>query len=187
MVAALRPEEFLAGDRSSGRAMPHARINVNAEGVVRVEGESVFRGYWPEARDGREFTTEDLGSIDEEGHLHVLGRRDAMIITGGKKVQPAEVEAALRASGEFADVAVIGVPDPEWGEAVVAFYLKEERERVPDVARAAHVLAAHQKPKRYVAISPADWPRNPQGKIDRVALRDLISRSAARERRDELD
>jgi len=60
-----------------------------------------------------------LGRIDARGHLHVRGRRDAVIITGGKKVQPAEVEVALRASGEFPDVAVIGVRDRDWGEAVV--------------------------------------------------------------------
>ena len=172
MVAASRPEEFLAGDRSCGRALPHARIRVNAEGVVSVAGESVFRGYWPEWSDAREVTTDDLGAIDADGRLRVLGRRDAIIITGGKKVPPAEVEAALRASGEFDDVAVIGVPDPEWGEAVVACYL--QRDNAPDVARAVRSLAAHQRPKRFVAIASGDWPRNAQGKIDRVALRRFV-------------
>jgi O-succinylbenzoic acid--CoA ligase len=169
MVAALRPAEFLAGDRGCGAALPHARVVIDGEGVITITGESVFRGYFPEESAAREFTTEDLGHLDERGHLHVLGRRDAVIITGGKKVQPAEVEAALRASGEFADVAVVGMPDPEWGHTVVACYPANGPQ--PDLKRlpaALAGLAAFKRPKRYVAI--ASWPRNAQGKLNRAAL-----------------
>ena len=167
MVTALRPEEFLLGARSCGASMPHARVSVTGAGVVKIGGASVFRGYFPETSKVRTFTTEDSGRLDERGHLHILGRRDAVIITGGKKVQPAEVEAALRASGEFADVAVIGIPDAEWGEAVVAFYPSGGPS--PDLVRAGAALAGHLRPKRFVAI--ADWPRNAQGKVNRAALR----------------
>lgn len=169
MVAALRPEEFLNGARSSGRALPHARLTVTAAGTVGVEGESVFRGYFPEWRAGRVFETEDLAHCDAQGHWHILGRRDALIITGGEKVNPAEVEAALRATGEFADVAVVGLPDAEWGERVVACY--PAGGAVPDLTRVAAglgALAGRQRPKSYVAL--ADWPRNALGKADRVAL-----------------
>ena len=140
MVTALRPAEFLAGARSCGPALPHARVAVAGEGVITVAGGSVFRGYFPDENSAREFATEDLGRLDEHGHLHVLGRRDTVIITGGKKVQPAEVEAALRASGEFGDVAVMGVPDPEWGQAVVACH--DAGGRTPDMARVKAALAA---------------------------------------------
>ena len=173
MVTALRPEEFLNGVRTAGTALPHVRVRVNEEGVITVAGESVFRGYFPEWRDAREFITEDLGAIDAKGHLHVHGRRDAMIITGGKKVQPADVESALRASGEFEEVAVIGLPDPEWGEVVAACYPKSARS--PDFGRAEQALASHQRPKRYVGIPADSWPRNAQGKMDRAALRRFAS------------
>jgi o-succinylbenzoate---CoA ligase len=136
---------------------------------VRIEGESVFRGYYPERRTARAFETADLGRIDAHGRLHVLGRSDAAIITGGEKVQPAEVEASLRASGEFADVAVLGVPDAEWGQCVVACYPATERppewSRVEDKLSA---LAAFKRPKRFVAL--ADWPRNASGKLNRAEL-----------------
>lgn len=165
MVTALRPAEFLAGTRSSGSPLPHMRIGLNADGVVQVAGDALFRGYWPDVRTERELLTEDLGRLDERGHLHVLGRRDAVIITGGLKVLPADVEAALRASGEFDDVAVVGVPDPAWGEAVVACF---PAGRKPDLARAVAALPADQRPKRFVALP--SWPRNAQGKIDRLAL-----------------
>jgi O-succinylbenzoic acid--CoA ligase len=174
MVAALRPEEFLGGARSSGAALPHARIDATGEGALRIAGESVFRGYFPEWRAERDFTTDDLGAIDGRGHVQVTGRRDGVIITGGKKVQPVEVEAALRATGEFDDVAVLGVPDPEWGEAVVACY--PAAARVPDLARVAEALAAQlaspARPKRYVAV--ADWPRNAQGKLNRALLAEKL-------------
>jgi o-succinylbenzoate---CoA ligase len=166
MVTALRPDDFLSGDRSAGPAMPQARVTTDAEGRVRIEGESLFRGYWPEWHQEHDFVTDDLGRIDEQGHLHLLGRRDAVIITGGKKVQPMDVETALRASGEFTDVAVIGVPDPEWGEVVVACY--PAGDRAPDVRSATAALAPHERPKRFVAL--AGWPRNPQGKLNRAAL-----------------
>ena len=169
MVTALRPVEFLAGDRSSGTALPHARLALDPEGVINVTGESVFRGYFPDEFPTRQFMTEDLGRIDEHGRLHVLGRRDAVIITGGEKVQPAEVEAALRASGEFSDVGVVGLPDPEWGQTVVACYPAGEKQ--PDQARLTEALAglsAFKRPKRYLPV--ADWSRNAQGKLNRAAL-----------------
>jgi O-succinylbenzoic acid--CoA ligase len=167
MVAALRPEEFLAGRRSCGTPLRHAKLSITPEGLVRVGGDSVFRGYFPSTLDEREFATEDLARIDERGHLHILGRRDAIIISGGKKIRPETVEAALRASGEFSDVAVVGVPDAEWGEIVVACYPAGGQK--PDVARAGQALAAHERPKRCVPIE--DWPRNAQGKVSRPALR----------------
>ncbi|MEY2879119.1 MAG: hypothetical protein RLZZ15_1499, partial [Verrucomicrobiota bacterium] len=69
-------------------------------------------------------------------------------------------------SGEFSDVAVLGVPDAEWGEAVAACFPRGKRE--PDFARAAAALAAHERPKHWIAL--AAWPRNAQGKIDRAAV-----------------
>ena len=173
MVAALRPEEFLGGMRGCGSALPHARIDL-VGGVVRITGESVFRGYFPGLLDGRSWTTGDLGDLGADGSLRILGRQDDLIVTGGKKVSPAEVEAALRSSGEFEDVAVIGLADPQWGQAVVACHPGEmrppSRERVD---AALSVLASFKHPKRYAGIAP--WPRNAQGKLDRAELARLAS------------
>ncbi len=179
MVTALRPEEFLAGGRGCGSPLPHAWIALADEGRIAIEGASLFRGYWPESRPEGAWLTEDLGRFDDHGSLHVLGRRDALIITGGEKVDPAEVEAALRATGRFADVAVIGVPDAEWGEIVVACYPEDGwlggAESMIDPANGIHLLAhlaVYKRPKRYVAF--AEWPRNAQGKINRAELRRLV-------------
>lgn len=166
MVSALRPTEFLNGERSSGRALPHVRTQINDDGVVCVSSESMFRGYFPSWRETGEFETEDRGEISELGHLRIVGRRDGVIITGGKKVQPEEVEKILRASGEFSDVGVVGVADAQWGEAVVACYPAGEIE--PDFDKAVAGLSAEKIPKRFVPVIA--WPRNAQGKLNRAAL-----------------
>jgi O-succinylbenzoic acid--CoA ligase len=142
--------------------------------VVRVAGASVFRGYWPEWHEERSWATEDLGVMDERGCLRVLGRRDDVIITGGKKVQPAEVETALRTELGLRDVVVIGVADPEWGEAVVACYPAAAAPTV-DLSRVTlPTLAAHQRPKHWLAIDA--WPSNAQGKVNRAELRAAVRR-----------
>lgn len=180
MVVAQTPAEFAAGDRSCGRPMAHARIEVIDElsgeslpqgstGVVRITGESLFRGYWPEKRGMRSLLTDDLGRFDANGRLSILGRRDAVIITGGKKVHPAEVEAALRLSGEFSDVAVIGVPDAQWGRMVVACH--PPCAEAPDSGKidaALAGLAAYKRPKKILSIAP--WPLSAVGKLNRAAL-----------------
>jgi O-succinylbenzoic acid--CoA ligase len=168
MVTALRPEEFLAGGRGCGKVLPHAQLEwADAEGRIVLGGASLFRGYWPETRTGESWATEDLGRFDSHGSLHVLGRRDALIISGGEKVDPAEVEAALRLTGLFLDVVVVGEADAVWGEVVVACYPACEGE--VKVAPELGQLAAYKRPKRYVAVP--DWPRNAQGKVNRAALR----------------
>jgi O-succinylbenzoic acid--CoA ligase len=171
MVAAIKPEEFLSGERTGTTVLPHAAVSILDDRTICIEGASVFRGYFPELRKIQRFETGDVGAIDERGRLQVFGRKDAVIITGGKKVHPLEVEAALQATGQFSDVAVIGIGDAEWGEKVVACYPRNETDP-PDLVVVERdlekSLASYKRPKRYVAIAP--WPRNAQGKLNRVEL-----------------
>lgn len=170
MVTALRPEEFLAGARSSGRPLPHARVAVGADGRVVIGGDSLFRGYFPAWRGEPGYVTTDLGRIDDRGHLHLLGRADAVIVSGGEKVNPAEVEMVLRETGEFDDVVVLGRPDVEWGEVVTAVYAGGRRPDLDRVEeRVAGRLAAYKRPKHYVALS--GWPVTAAGKVDRAEVR----------------
>ena len=169
MVTALRPDEFLRGMRGCGRALPHGQVSVAKDGVISIESESLFRGYYPEWRKPVGFRTSDLGTLDERGHLHVQGRNDAAIITGGEKVHPAEVEAVLRATGCFEDVMVIGLPDPEWGQIVVAAYPEAGQPDLPKVQQAlAAQLAPAKRPKRWVGLK--DWPKNETGKVNRAEV-----------------
>jgi O-succinylbenzoic acid--CoA ligase len=180
MVTALRPEEFLAGTRSSGAALPHATVKIGAGGAIVIGGESLFRGYYPEWRDRWDFETADHGSLDAAGHLLIAGRRDAVIITGGEKVEPTEVEGVLRGTGEFADVVILGVPDAEWGQLVVAAYPDTSS---PDFVRLepwlAGQLPAFKRPKRFVPV--AAWPANSQGKVNRAEVARLVGEKLAAE------
>ena len=181
MIAAQREGDFAAGDRSSGRVMPHARVEIcDAEtgavlprgktGLVRVSAASLFRGYFPETRAGDFHQTDDLARRDARGGLRIAGRRDAVIVTGGKKVMPAEVEEVLRAGGCFSDVAVVGVPDAEWGSKVVACHPAGAGAGFDRAGAEAALcaLAKYKWPKAYVALG--DWPLNAQGKLNRAAL-----------------
>lgn len=173
MIAGQTPGEFLGGDRSSGRPLPHARISTAADGTIAIESAALFRGYWPDRRCEPGFVTADRGRIDATGRLHVEGRGDQIIISGGEKIDPSLVETVLRMSGEFDAVAIVGVPDAEWGQVVVAVYHgagSPDLERVKTLAR--EHLAPFQRPRHYVAV--ADWPVAGPGKANRSALAGLV-------------
>jgi len=110
----------------------------------------------------------------------VRGRADALIITGGEKVDPAEVAAALRAV--LPGVEVVGVPHSEWGSEVVALYpLAAGAAAVSEIvwrAALAGKLAAAKVPKRLVAVPAGAWPRSAPGKVNRAALADLAREQA---------
>jgi len=116
--------------------------------------------------------TGDAGYFDEEGYLYIHDRVKDMIISGGENIYPAEVENAVYAHPKVADVAVIGVPDQKWGEAVKACVVVKEGESVSEVDIIAHArthIAGYKCPKS-VDFIPA-LPRNPSGKILRRELR----------------
>jgi O-succinylbenzoic acid--CoA ligase len=185
-VTMLSPAEFLAGRTGVGRAMPHAEVAVVDEfsnepvpadvpGRIRIRAGSLFRGYHREAvlATGT-FLSADRGTLSSDGSLHVLGRLDAVINTGGEKVDPAAVEAAIRATALVRDVAVIGVPDAAWGEIVVAV-IAGAADGVEKILaeRLRAALPAPARPKRWVRV--AALPRNGAGKLDRAALRALTA------------
>ncbi len=189
-VVAARPEEFLETGALAGEALPHARVEIVPEGTesgpssaggrIRVRADSLFLGYWPEparragGREGAGFLTSDRGRLDADGRLVVLGRIDALINSGGEKIDPALVEAAIRATGLARDVAVCGAPDREWGEAVVAIIagarLEDEAAILAELR--ARLSPAHA-PKRFVHAR--EVPRTAAGKIDRRALTRLAA------------
>ncbi len=181
-ITALPPGEFLAGSGGVGAPLPHATVEIvdesgtsvaaGTEGRVRVRAVSLFCGYFPDAapEPWSVFETSDRGVLDESGRLTVLGRIDSIINTGGEKVDPLEVEAALRGLGAT-DVAVMGVPDPHWGEMVVAIVAGCSLDDADLRVRLRQTLAAHKVPKRFIRV--AALPRTEAGKLDRRALRAL--------------
>jgi acyl-CoA synthetase (AMP-forming)/AMP-acid ligase II len=174
--------------RSCGIAWPGVElklVDANGQEVKRGEvGEILLRapvvmkGYWhrPEAtaetiRDGW-LHTGDAAYQDEEGYIFIYDRVKDMIVTGGENVYPAEVENAIFGHPQVADVAVIGVPDEKWGEAVKAVVVARPGETVDEasvIAWARERIAAYKAPKSVDVV--AAIPRNPSGKILRRELR----------------
>jgi len=153
-------------------------------GEVLVRGDTVMAGYWhnPEAtaaalRDGWLWTG-DLGSLDADGFLTLKDRSKDLLISGGSNIYPREVEEVLLTAPGVAEVAVVGAPDPEWGEVVVAFVVRQpgaestERTEATEAALDAHCLAhiaRFKRPKRYVFTDAL--PKNNYGKVLKTVLR----------------
>jgi O-succinylbenzoic acid--CoA ligase len=185
-VITLKPEDFLVGNNSNGRVLPHAKIRIHRDeyellkleetGLIAIESDSLFLGYYPELhRDRTLFKTDDLGYFDRQGYLYVIGRNSQKIITGGENVFPAEIEAAILATQLVTDVAVIGVPDTKWGQAVTAVYVpKQEKINAAAIALALQdKISRFKQPKHWIPVE--SLPRNQQGKINYKQLREIAS------------
>jgi malonyl-CoA/methylmalonyl-CoA synthetase len=172
----------LTGQRvpgSVGRPVPGVELRLGVDGAVEVRGPAVFAGYWerPEATkdaltDDGWFRTGDVGEWGGDGGLRLVGRTSELVITGGYNVYPREVEDAVRTHAAVADVAVVGVPDPTWGELVVAFVVPADPmdpPTGPDLAAAVEPsLAPYKHPRRWVMVDAL--PRNAMGKVLRADL-----------------
>ena len=150
-----------------GRPLPGVTVEIAADKEILVGGPTVAPSAQPRLHTG------DLGVLDEDGHLTVIGRKADTIVTGAENVAPQEVEAVLREHPAIADAGVYGEPDPEWGEAIVARVVARPHvvERPSDEALRAFCrerLARFKVPKRF------EWdghlPRNAAGKLLRKNL-----------------
>ena len=160
---------------AAGTVLPHGET-----GNIQVRGENVFKEYWrmPEetAEDFTEdgfFNTGDLGVIDEDGYVSIAGRSKDLIITGGLNVYPAEVESIINDMRGVRESAVIGVPHPDFGEAVVAVVVCAPGAALNEGEVTAHAkdrLAGYKAPKCVAFVD--ELPRNTMGKVQKNLLRE---------------
>lgn len=159
-----------------GRERPVGEV-----GEVMVRGDSVMAGYWrnPQAtaaalQDGW-LVTGDMGSLDADGFLTLKDRSKDLIISGGSNIYPREVEEVLLTAPGVAEVAVVGAPDAEWGEVVVAFVVPVRPGVTTTTALDEHCLgqmARFKRPKRYLFVD--ELPKNNYGKVLKTALREQL-------------
>ncbi|MBL4917707.1 malonate--CoA ligase [Szabonella alba] len=171
---ALPGVEVIVTDPATGAPLPQGET-----GMVEVRGANVFGGYWQmpektaeELRDTGFFITGDLGRFDADGYLTIVGRQKDLIITGGFNVYPKEVELILDDQPGVLESAVVGVPHPDFGEAVLAVLVPEPG-MVPDLsaieAALGESLARFKQPKGLELV--AALPRNTMGKVQKTELR----------------
>ncbi|WP_310619801.1 malonate--CoA ligase [Flexibacterium corallicola] len=152
-------------------------------GMIEVRGPNVFVGYWQmlektkeELRPDGFFITGDLGKVDKDGYLHIVGRNKDLIIAGGYNIYPKEVEMMLDTMPGVLESAVIGVPDTDLGEKIVAILVPQAKEK-PDVeaiaSGLAQKLARFKCPAHYELLD--ELPRNTMGKVQKNVLREQFS------------
>jgi len=143
------------------------------EGEICIRGRNIMKGYLnnPEGTreafwEGEWFRSGDVGLFDDDGYLYIVDRIKDMIITGGENVYPREVEEVLYTRPEVQECAVIGLPDPEWGERVTAFIILRPGEPFDKDKLNAYMksrLSPFKVPKEHLTVN--DFPRSPAGKI----------------------
>ena len=159
-----------------GQPLPH-----DTPGVIEIKGPNVFGGYWrmpektaQEFRDGGWFITGDVAVQSSDGRVTIVGRAKDLIISGGYNIYPKEIESVLDAVAGVAETAVIGVPDPDFGESVVALVVAEKT-LAPSLADleacVREQLARFKHPRKIILVE--DLPRNAMGKVQKNLLRDL--------------
>ncbi len=176
---ALPHVELAVCDPDSGEPVP-----IGESGEIRARGYQSMLGYF-EMLDATAATldaegwlrTGDLGSMDERGYLRITGRLKDLIIRGGENIHPREIEELLRAHPSVAEVAVVGVADPTWGEQVGAVVQAADPASPPSVAELfAHcraALAPFKTPKAWFRV--AEFPLTPSGKIQKFVLKQWIA------------
>ena len=163
------------GALGAGRPVRGAEVRI-VDGEIEVRGPMLMDGYLdaPSAFTGDGFLrTGDLGALDEDGNLHVVGRRDDRIVTGGENVDPLAVERVLARCPGVRAACVVGIADREWGERVAALVVADgATER--DIVGWAHGHLAPPARPRVVRLA-ADLPLTPSGKLDRSAARRALA------------
>jgi acyl-CoA synthetase (AMP-forming)/AMP-acid ligase II len=161
-------------------AAPDATVEQGEVGEILISGPCTMREYWnrPDAtaeslreQGGRTwYYTGDLGYRDEDGYLFVVDRKDDMIISGGENVYPSEVEDVLFAHDDVVEAAVVGEPDEEWGERVVAYIVGDaDAETLDSYMLETDRLADFKRPRAYYFVE--ELPKNPSGKVQKFRLR----------------
>lgn len=157
-----------------------APIGVDEIGMIEVRGPNVFKGYWrnpektaAEFRADGFFITGDLGKVDGDGYVHIVGRGKDLIITGGYNVYPKEVETEIDGMEGVLESAVFGVPHADFGEGVTAAVVLHKGATIDEKAIVAALetrLARFKQPKRVMVLD--ELPRNTMGKVQKNVLRD---------------
>ncbi|MBD2296599.1 2-succinylbenzoate--CoA ligase [Anabaena sphaerica FACHB-251] len=174
-IVTLKPDDFLNGKNNSGQILPHAQVTIdNLTGNILIKAKSLALGYYPQLWENpNNFLVDDIGFLDAEGYLHIIGRSSNKIISGGENIYPIEVESAIRKTNLIIDVCVIGIPDKHWGQALTAIYIpKNPNTSILEIeTHLKDKLSKFKIPKHWISLP--NLPRNAQGKINHPELQKI--------------
>jgi fatty-acyl-CoA synthase len=181
IAIALLREDAMGKPGSAGTPVPHCQVRL-VDGEIWIRGPALMRGYWNGSGDEGSgltddgwFRSGDLGRMDDEGFYWIVGRSKDVIISGGENVHPAELENLLADCPSIAEAAVVGIPDPEWGEAACAVVVLKPGSVLPEgdlMKLFEGRLARYKHPRRVLYLS--ELPRNAMGKVQKAELRRLV-------------
>ena len=192
-MSVLRAEDWERKQGSVGNGLPFTRVrivdrmgndvSVNQIGEIICRGPNIMEGYYKDEeatrhvlRDGWWYTG-DLGKLDEDGYLYIVGRLKDTIISGGENIYPREVEEVLFAHAKIQEAAVIGVTDPKWGEAVKALIVLKAGQQATEeeiIQYCKRNIAHYKAPKSVDFLS--ELPKTSSGKIDKKVLKNHFDR-----------
>lgn len=193
-ITILKPEYFTNNNHSNGQVLPHANIifnnlssfnqalikkkksslnlplirgvNNEQEDIIAIKANSLFKGYYPHYEEREIYLTDDIGYLDQEGFLYILGRNSHKIITGGENVFPLEIERAILNTNLVKDVVIKGEKHPYWGEAIASFYVPINKDIKPEQIKdkLKGEISNYKIPKIWYSVP--EIPRNEQGKVE---------------------
>ncbi|MEM3112712.1 MAG: long-chain-fatty-acid--CoA ligase [Candidatus Anstonellales archaeon] len=188
-IAILKAKDSLRKKESVGQPLPFLEVKIFDDqerelprgevGELVCRGPNVMKGYYKDREATQEVLkggwlhTGDLARMDEEGFLYIVDRKKDMIISGGENIYPREIEEVLYRHPKIQEAAVIGIPDPLWGESVKAFVVLKKGEKMKEeevIEYCKRHLASYKKPKKVEFVEAL--PRNPSGKVLKTLLRE---------------
>ncbi|WP_414578122.1 2-succinylbenzoate--CoA ligase [Anabaena sp. CCY 9402-a] len=185
-IVTLKPDDFLSGKTGSGQIIPHAKVKIcnpqrevlsaNQRGIITIQAKSLALGYYPSFWNNQDdFSVDDVGFLDEQGYLKIVGRNGDKIISGGENIYPIEIESAIFSTQMVIDVCVIGIPDQYWGQALTAIYIPKNTKITSGEIKAAldNQLSRFKIPKYWISLDTL--PRNAQGKVNRQNLQQIAT------------
>lgn len=185
-IATLKPDDFFNGKTGSGQILPHAQVYIcNDQGEVlpadqigniTIQAQSLALGYYPHPwHHQNQFSVDDLGYLDQQGYLNIVGRNSDKIISGGENIYPLEIESAIFSTQMVHDICVIGIPDQDWGQVLTAIYIPANTDITALHIKTALTpqLSRFKIPKYWIPLDTL--PRNAQGKVNRQQLQQIAT------------
>lgn len=167
-ISILTPDKLAIKNNSNGQILPHVEIVMEkkTKDLIKIKSPCLFKGYYPHFNDADIFITDDVGYLDEDNFLYILGRNSKKIITGGENVFPLEIETAILSTELVKDIHITATKDNYWGEVITAFYVPLNNNICEEdiKEKLTSLITNYKIPKIWHKLDII--PRNSQGKIN---------------------